>query len=76
MYWAARRPETLLQRAVYKYHPLFAGSDFKIWWGDSDENFGAASMGAAGAVPEPASGIVALAAAFALAVVSRRATKS
>jgi arginine deiminase len=44
MYWAARRPETLLQRAVYKYHPLFAGSDFKIWWGDSDENFGAASM--------------------------------
>jgi arginine deiminase len=44
MYWPARKPETLLQRAVYKFHPSFKGAAFKIWWGDSDENFGSASM--------------------------------
>src|SRR5256886_7544024 len=44
MFWPARRPETLLQRAVYKFHPRFKGADFKIWWGDSDENFGASSL--------------------------------
>ena len=41
MYWPARKPETLLQRAVYKFHPRFKGGEFKIWWGDSDEYFGA-----------------------------------
>jgi arginine deiminase len=44
MYWPARQPETLLQRAIYKFHPMFAGGDFKIWWGDSDENFQNASV--------------------------------
>ncbi|MEJ8810232.1 arginine deiminase [Variovorax ureilyticus] len=44
MYWPARKPETLLQRAVYKFHPRFKGADFKIWWGDSDEPFGASTM--------------------------------
>ena len=44
MYWPARRPETLLQRAVYKFHPMFQGGDFRIWWGDSDEDFAAASL--------------------------------
>lgn len=44
MYWPARKPETLLQRAVYKFHPRFKGGDFKIWWGDSDEFFGASSV--------------------------------
>jgi arginine deiminase len=44
MYWPARKPETLLQRAVYKFHPRFKGGDFCIWWGDSDESFGASSM--------------------------------
>ena len=44
MYWPARQPETLLQRAVYKFHPRFKGSDFKIWWGDSDEKFGASTL--------------------------------
>ncbi|MGR3662643.1 MAG: arginine deiminase [Paracoccaceae bacterium] len=39
MYWPARHPETLLQRAVYKFHPMFTQAEFKIWWGDSDENF-------------------------------------
>jgi arginine deiminase len=44
MYWPARKPETLLQRAVYKFHPRFRGGDFRIWWGDSDEDFASASL--------------------------------
>ena len=44
MFWPARKPETLLQRAVYKFHPRFKGGEFKIWWGDSDEDFANASM--------------------------------
>jgi arginine deiminase len=44
MYWPARKPETLLQRAVYKFHPDFQDGDFRIWFGDSDEEFTGASM--------------------------------
>ncbi len=44
MFWPARKPETLLQRAIYKFHSRFAGGDFTIWWGDSDEPFGAATV--------------------------------
>lgn len=44
MYWPARKPESLLQRAVYKFHPTFKGGDFKFWFGDSDEDFGAATL--------------------------------
>jgi arginine deiminase len=44
MYWPARKPEALLQRAVYKFHPRFKAASFPIWWGDSDEGFGAATM--------------------------------
>ncbi|MCG3143690.1 MAG: Arginine deiminase [Gammaproteobacteria bacterium] len=44
MFWPARKPETLLQRAIYKFHPRFRGGEFTIWWGDSDESFGASSV--------------------------------
>jgi arginine deiminase len=44
MFWPARRPETLVQRAVYKFHPHFKDADFTIWWGDSDEDFANATM--------------------------------
>jgi arginine deiminase len=44
MFWPARKPETLLQRAVYKFHPRFKDGGFTIWWGDSDEYFGAATI--------------------------------
>ena len=44
MYWPARQPETLLQRAVYRFHPRFKGADFKIWWGDSDQPYGASTL--------------------------------
>jgi len=44
MFWPARRAETLIQRAIYKFHPIFHGGDFRIWWGDSDNQFANASM--------------------------------
>ncbi|MEM5582547.1 arginine deiminase [Roseibium sp. AS2] len=44
MFWPARRPETLFQRTVYKFHPMFMNAEFDIWWGDSDENFQNATM--------------------------------
>lgn len=44
MFWPARRAETLIQRAIYKFHPIFHGGDFRIWWGDSDSQFANASM--------------------------------
>jgi arginine deiminase len=44
MFWPARQPETLVQRAVYKFHPRFAKGGFRIWWGDSDESFTGASL--------------------------------
>jgi arginine deiminase len=44
MYWPARKPETLLQRAVYKFHPRFRDADFQIWWGDCDGSYGAATL--------------------------------
>src|SRR5204862_6242262 len=51
MYWPARKPETLLQRAVYKFHPRFKGADFTIWWGDSDASFGGASLDGGDVMP-------------------------
>lgn len=44
MHWPARRNETLLTAAVYKHHPLFAGADFKVWWGDPDTEHGPATL--------------------------------
>jgi len=44
MYWPARKPETLLQRAVYKFHPRFRNAHFQIWWGDSDQPYGASTL--------------------------------
>ncbi len=44
MFWPARRPETLLQRVVYKFHPRFASAGFPIWWGDCDRPYGAATL--------------------------------
>jgi arginine deiminase len=36
MFWPARRQETLLTTAIYKFHPFFAEKEFEIWWGDPD----------------------------------------
>jgi arginine deiminase len=40
MFWPARKPESLFQRTVYKFHPVFTRNEFEIWWGDSDEDWG------------------------------------
>ncbi len=44
MYWQARRQETLLTSAIYKFHPDFADEDFKILFGDVDVDYGAATL--------------------------------
>ncbi|MBS9781740.1 MAG: arginine deiminase, partial [Gammaproteobacteria bacterium] len=44
MYWPARRQETLLTAAIYKFHPDFVGEDFKVWWGDPDVDYGMATL--------------------------------
>ncbi|MDQ7987994.1 MAG: arginine deiminase [Candidatus Dactylopiibacterium sp.] len=44
LYWPARKEETLLTAAIYRFHPAFAGEDFKVWWGDPDQNFGSATV--------------------------------
>jgi len=36
MFWPARRQETLLAAAIYKYHPFFTEREFEIWWGDPE----------------------------------------
>ena len=44
MYWPARQQETLLTTAIYKFHPLFAKEDIKVWWGDPDQYFANATL--------------------------------
>jgi len=43
MYWPARRQETLLTAAVYRFHPAFAGQATE-WWGDPDQDHGQATL--------------------------------
>ena len=44
MHKAARRQETPLTAAVYKFHPRFQGPPVKIWWGDPEVDFGPATL--------------------------------
>ena len=37
MYWPARRQETLLTTAVYKFHPSFPDVNYHVWLGDPDQ---------------------------------------
>jgi arginine deiminase len=43
MFWPARRQETLLTAAVYRFHPDFADST-QVLWGDVDHTPGMASL--------------------------------
>lgn len=43
MYWAARKPETLLTAAVYRFHPKFAGKA-TVHWGDPTVEHGLATI--------------------------------
>lgn len=42
LYWPARYDETLLMKAVYKFHPEFATST--VWWGDPEEKWGQSTI--------------------------------
>ena len=44
LYWPARRQETLLTSAIYKFHPEFTGADFEVWYGDPDKDHGKATL--------------------------------
>lgn len=50
MYWPARRHETLLMTAVYRFHPAFSGQVTE-WWGDPDRDHGMASLEGGDVVP-------------------------
>ena len=43
MFWPARRQETLLMTAIYRFHPQF-GTKTRVWWGDPDKDHGVASL--------------------------------
>jgi len=43
MYWAARKPETLLMAGIYRFHPNFAGKA-DVLWGDPTKNHGLATL--------------------------------
>ncbi|MGI5466697.1 arginine deiminase [Streptomyces sp. CA-132043] len=42
LYWPARHDETLLMKAVYRFHPDFTGS--AVWWGDPELDWGQATF--------------------------------
>ncbi|UVL79538.1 arginine deiminase [Pseudomonas putida] len=44
MYWPARRQETLLTTAIYKFHKEFTDADFQVWYGDPDKDHGNATL--------------------------------
>jgi arginine deiminase len=44
LYWPARHDETLLMKAIYKFHPAFADADVRIWWGDPEQDWGLATL--------------------------------
>ena len=43
LYWPARREETILATAIYRYHPDFAGQ-VNEWWGDPTRDWGMATL--------------------------------
>jgi arginine deiminase len=42
LFWPARHDETLLMKAIYEFHPDFAGST--VWWGDPEKSWGMATI--------------------------------
>jgi arginine deiminase len=44
MYWPARRQETLLTTAIYRFHPTFGDSNVTVWFGDPDSDHAAATV--------------------------------
>ncbi len=44
MHWMARRQETVLITAIYKFHPEFAHASYQVWYGNPDEDHGMATL--------------------------------
>lgn len=42
LFWPARRDETLLMKAIYTFHPDYAGST--VWWGDPEQDWAQATF--------------------------------
>jgi arginine deiminase len=42
LFWPARHDETLIYKAIYSFHPEFAGST--VWWGDPEQDWGLATF--------------------------------
>jgi arginine deiminase len=42
LYWPARHDETLLMKAIYRFHPDFVGAT--VWWGDPEVDWGMATF--------------------------------
>jgi arginine deiminase len=38
LYWPARHDETLLMKAIYRFHPDYASAT--VWWGDPEQDWG------------------------------------
>lgn len=44
MYWPARRGEVQLLQAVLRFHPAFAATKDRIWWGGDDHEVGPTTL--------------------------------
>jgi arginine deiminase len=44
LYWPARHDETLLMKAVYRFHPDFGDRRVRVWWGDPELDWGLATF--------------------------------
>jgi arginine deiminase len=44
LYFGARRDETLLMKAVYRFHPGFAPAEERLLWGDPERSWGSATL--------------------------------
>ncbi|WP_323102146.1 arginine deiminase [Intrasporangium sp. YIM S08009] len=42
LYWPARHDETLIYKAIYEFHPDYAGST--VWWGDPEKDWSQATF--------------------------------
>jgi arginine deiminase len=36
----ARRPETVIEETIYRFHPMFSGEEFPVWLGGVEEDWG------------------------------------
>ncbi|OYN88460.1 arginine deiminase [Parenemella sanctibonifatiensis] len=42
LFWPARKDETMLMAAIYRFHPELSRA--RVWWGDPDQDWGQASV--------------------------------